>query len=330
MIMRKVGESMKEDRLKFKKGLQKKFLNKIKEKSGLTWENLAKKLNICTHTLMFDWQSEKSTLPLRITKKLLEDYPFEKWDEIEKKWIQRILSKNWGQELSGGLNKKEIKIPLRSEELAELFGVILGDGHLERKTLIITGNSYEREHYNYLQNQFRKLFGLESKIYKLKNGNTIQLKINSTELIKFLIDNSFVLGNKIKNKESLPLWIFEKKEFVSGALRGLFDTDGGIYQKQKKYKRAIIEFQTKSPYIRKDLFSLIKIIELTSSKSSFNVRVQNQEEVLKFFQIVGSSNPKNIVRYNYFVKTGEIPLREKLIKDILSIKVKKPLKAALV
>lgn len=328
--MRRIGESIKEERLKFKKGFQKKFLENIKEKSGLNWEDLARELNLCRNTVAFYWRNEESTIPLSFAKRLLKEYPFQKWGKIEQNWVEKVLPKNWGQELSGGLNKKIITIPQRSEELSEFLGVILGDGHLDKKTLTITGNYDEKEHYYYLMKKIKRLFNLDSKILKLKNQNGMQLRINSTELIKYLLDNSFVLGNKIENKESLPKWIFEKEEFVCGALRGLLDTDGGIYQKQKKYKRAIIEFQTESPHIRKDLFELIEKAGFKPSKSDVNVRIQNQKEVRKFLAKVGCANPKNIVRCKHFIETGEIPLKEKLKNEIISLKVEEPFKAALV
>ncbi len=325
--MRKIGESIKDRRIRFKPNLQGKFLKEIKKKSGLTWNQLAKRLDICLHTIMFDWKSEKSTIPYKIAKKLIEKYPFENWENIKKKWIKEILPENWRQRNIREKIKKIIKIPEKNENLAEILGVILGDGHLERKTLTITGNSNEIEHYNYLKKNIKSMFNLDSVILKLKNQNAIQLKIYSIELINFLMNNSFILGNKIKNKESLPPWVFEKEEFIYGALRGLFDSDGGIYQKQKKYKRVIIEFQTDSPYIRENIFKMLKKIGFTPSKSSGNIRIQNQKEIYKFFKIIGSSNPKNIVRYNHFIKDGQIPLKEKLKKEIIKLKIEKPFKS---
>src|SRR3989344_9379399 len=185
--MRKIGESIKEERIRFKRGLQTKFLERIKEKSGLSWEQLSEKLNLARNTLCFYWRREKHTLPLSFAKKLLKEYPFEKWENIEKNWIEKILSKNWGQNLSGERNKKEIKTPPKSGELAEIFGIILGDGHLDRKVLTIAGNSDEWEHYIYLNKKIKELFGLDSKIFKIKNQNSMQLRVNSTELIKFLM-----------------------------------------------------------------------------------------------------------------------------------------------
>ena len=328
--MRGVGKSIKDERLKFRKGLQRMFLRKIKKKSGLTWQSLAKGMGVCEHTLMWDWQSEKMTIPKTVAQELFRKYPFEKWNVIKKYWIEKILSKNWGQEKSGDQNEKTIKIPNKDEYLAEILGIILGDGHLERKTLTITGNSYEINHHFYFAKLIKKLFGLNTCTFKLKNANCIQSKVYSTKFIEFLIENGMVSGNKISNGAALPKWIFKNKKFIFGALRGLIDTDGGIYFKQKKYKRAFIEFQTKSPYIRSNLISLIKGAGLSPSKSSNNVRIQNQNEVKEFFKLIGSSNPKNIIRYKYFIEDNFIPLKERFNENVLNVKINKPFKAALV
>lgn len=328
--MRKRGENIVEERIKFKKGFQNLFIEGIKKKSCKTWKKLAEEIGVSEYTINFDWRNEKSTIPLSIFNQLMKMYPFEKSDTIMSTWVEKVLDKNWRQQLLIKQLEKRINYPKKSEDLAELFGVILGDGHLQRKMLTITGNSFEIEHYIYLSRKFKKLFNLNSKIRFLKDVNYMQLNVNSTALIRFLLAGGFVLGNKIKNRECLPKWIFRKREFVCGALRGLLDTDGGIYQKQKKYKRAIVEFQTRSPHIRADIYRLIRLLGLNPSKSSVNVRIQDQTEVKRFLSEVGCANPKNILRCKYFIETGEIPLKEKLNKELINLKVNKPFKAALV
>lgn len=325
--MRKRGSYITDKRLKFKRGLQKEFIREIKEKSGLTWKDLADKLNISEYTLRVDWQKERSTIPYVITKIILKEYPFESFENIKANWVEEILEKNWGQKLGGNKNSKKITIPKRSNEVAELLGVILGDGHLRKNELTITGHIYERFHHYYISKIIEKLFGLDSKIFQsYTNKNTTILRTYSTHLINYLKNNKMVTGNKIVNKASLPKWVFNKKEFIYGTLRGLFDTDGGVYHKQKNYKRIIIEFQTHSPYIREDIIMLLKKGGFTFSKSVHNIRIQNQKEVHKFFNLVGSSNPKNIIRYKHFIRKGYIPLKENLNTSIINFKESVPFK----
>lgn len=110
-------------------------------------------------------------------------------------------------------------------------------------------------------------------------------------------------------------------------MRGLFDTDGGIYEKQKGYKRAIIEFQTKSPYIHKDILRLLNILEFNASRGNkgLNIRIQNQNDIHRFFGIVGSSNIKNIIRYREFIKTQVVPNKDKVIRLMRDYKYYKDL-----
>ena len=56
------------------------------------------------------------------------------------------------------------------------------------------------------------------------------------------------------------------------------------------------------------------------------MRVQNQKEIKRFFELIGSSNPKNIVRYEHFIKYGYIPLKEELKNQIINFKGNLPFK----
>jgi hypothetical protein len=82
---------------------------------------------------MKDWQMEKTTIPYSISESLAKEYFPEEWREILNSWTDKILPAKWGQLKAGNKNKKEIKIPGKNEELSEIFGVILGDGHLDKK-----------------------------------------------------------------------------------------------------------------------------------------------------------------------------------------------------
>ena len=65
-----------------------------------------------------------------------------------------------------------------------------------------------------------------------------------------------------------------------------------------------------------------------SSKGNqgLNIRIQNQEEVHKFFKIVGSSNLKNIIRYKEFLKSGCVPKRKETIELMEGFNEKIPFK----
>ncbi len=316
--MRSRGNYIVDKRLKFKRGYQRLFFEEIKKYSKRTWQELADELGISYHTLNWDWYSEKSTIPKNFAKKLIKKYPFKEWEYIYNNWVVEELVPKWGQ-IKAGLNReKKILIPPISEKLAEFLGAALGDGHLDYKEFTFTNHLNEKDYMNYIKDMIMILFGLNSKIFLgSKDKKAIVMDTYSKALVNFLSKNGLKIGNKIKNKARLPGWVFENKRYSSAALRGLFDTDGGIYHKEKKYKRAIIEFQTNSPSIHNDILKLLSILNFTPSKGNngkkaLDLRIQNQNEVHAFFQVVGSSNPKNILKYNIFTKEGYVPLSKEI------------------
>lgn len=206
--------------------------------------------------------------------------------------------------------------------------------------MTITSAFHEKRHLEYIKQKIRKLFGISSKTFaSYTNENVFVLDCYSSELVKFLTADGLAIGNKIKNKAALPGWISQKDDFIFGALRGLFDTDGGIYRKQKKYSRAFIEFQTTSPAINRDICFLLRKTKFTPSKTftrsgftkkkGHNVRIQKQEEVRRFFRLVGSSNPNNIVRFKHCTEKNYVPASNRLYKQIVAYKGRLPFKTRL-
>ena len=99
--------------------------------------------------------------------------------------------KSWG-------NIKVINIPQKNEKLAELVGIILGDGniHVYQKdkkitvyALRIAGNYLKDYEYltNYVANLCENLFLIKAKFYKQPNKNCLYLILRGRLVIDFLI-----------------------------------------------------------------------------------------------------------------------------------------------
>ena len=282
--MRQQGRYIIDKRLVFKRGFQKSFLEEIKKFSNKTWQELANELGVSYFTLNWDWHNENSTLPKRVARKLIIKYPFSTWNCIYNGWVKYEQEPKWGQVKAGSLREKKAITPKNSTKFAEFLGAALGDGHLDHKEFTFSGHAAEIKYLEYVRNLIRTLFHLDSKIFFPKNKNALFMDTYSKALVNILLRNGLKIGNKITKKAEFPRWIFKNKHYASAALRGLFDTDGGIYQKQKSYRRAIIELQTNSPTIHKNILKLFTILDFTPSKGnnregSFNLRIQKQEEV---------------------------------------------------
>ncbi len=132
---------------------------------------------------------------------------------------------------AGFVIRKEIKYPVRCVELAELIGVILGDGGLPgNHQLIISFNSKTDKEYSvFLGNVLKKLFSINSHIHPRKNCNGADIVVSSSNLIDFLLKQGLVAGNKVRNQVDIPHWIYDKVAYQKACVRGLIDTDGSFY-----------------------------------------------------------------------------------------------------
>ena len=114
-------------KLLMEKGKQKELLQREKNKSNLSWKEFSKNLGIKFGTL---WSSVYGYVSLdeKIFNKLSLKKEYEKY-------IIKKLPDNWGLVKGGQVsigNTKQINTPKKSEELAEFWGILLGDGNINR------------------------------------------------------------------------------------------------------------------------------------------------------------------------------------------------------
>jgi len=191
-----------------------------------------------------------------------------------------------------------------SEELAELMGIILGDGCIQKDgTIIIAFNkslemNFIERRVIYLVNKFVKV---KTNIKMNKITNTGEVRFYSKPFVKFLESKcSLKGGNKIKNKTTIPLWCFKNKKYISAVLRGLFDTDG-YFDPKKPSVRVSFRTSSKCGVLIKDIEKGLNLLDINFTTNicgdGASIRLNSREMVLKFFKIVGSSNIKHITRF---------------------------------
>ena len=193
-------------------------------------------------------------------------------------------------------NKKTIvSLPLPNRDLAELFGILLGDGSVQKYFLRIHLNmradaGYEKKVSALLKRIFPSL---TPSVKKRKDRGINEVQISS----KDACDHIRALGFDPKIR-SVPAWISESPEFSRAAIRGLFDTEGSIGIKKYIGKAGILTykqltFTNKNPnllrFVREDLerngFKPTK-------NSRANIYISNKEDISRYFALIGTSNPK--------------------------------------
>jgi hypothetical protein len=204
---------------------------------------------------------------------------------------------------------KRVKIPkFVNEEIAELVGIILGDGHLNRKEARIVGNITEKEYYDYLKNLFSLVFGIEP-ILKCYT-NSVRLAVNSVNISKYLVSLGLKLGDKIKNRASVPEWIFENSVFMRACLRGLFDTDGSFFPSSKGSEYNIMWKMGSNSLLPYDIRRLLIGLNFHPTRIFDNgrkVSLCRKNEIVIFFNEIDPKNNVQLLRYNNTINARSYP-----------------------
>src|SRR3989338_1078438 len=173
---------------------RKKLFTKIKTKIN-SWEKFYPNYNI-SRAMFFNYLSGKYHIPLEL---------FNSWKKIaEFKDNVNVIEKE-------RYLKKEIKEILLDENLAEIIGVLNGDGHISknRKEICIVWNKHEKNYAIYLKDLMEKKLQVDFRLFFY--GNCYKLKGCSVELSKFFIENyNLPNGNKM-GKLHIPIKIIANK-----------------------------------------------------------------------------------------------------------------------
>lgn len=283
-----------------KKGKQRELLSKEKAKRGLTWLQFADELDMKLGKLMTFFTGECLIDDLTFNKLILR--------KAYKNFIIKELQGYWGQSKGGNNSKgnlKPIRIPEKNAELAELWGIMLGDGcvHKIKKYKIgvykitVSGHSIDDKDYllNFVKPLLERLFNIKGRSYQSKSNRGLHIHLDSRRVIDFFEENDFKSGNKIVNQVTIPDWIKNEDKLLASCLRGLFDTDGSFYQltNQNSYQ---INFCNNNQKLLKDVRqSLLKLgINVSRIMKNRRIVITRRSEIAKFYKLIGFSNPKHL------------------------------------
>lgn len=203
-------------------------------------------------------------------------------------------------------HRKIIQIPIESKELAELMGIIAGDGGINNDwQLVITLNSIKDAEYSkYVYQLLKKLFNIEIATRKRKEKNALVLVCSSINLLDFLISKGAVKGNKINNGIDVPFWIKNNSGYEKAFVRGLIDTDGCIYIHKHVVKGELRKdiglcFTNNSKNLIKEVLEVFKKNGVNSHVSSKGNRIYlyGKKPIEKYLTILKSSNPRILNKY---------------------------------
>ena len=221
-----------------------------------------------------------------------------------------------------------MKFPSKiSPELAEEIGWHIGDGSMNfyknrgklKGFYQLRGHiEDDKEHYEKrIKPLFEKLFSTKIKIREMPSTRVVGFQIWNDNLIKFKKEFELSLGKKYKVK--IPRKILTKINLKKAVIRGIFDTDGGIYLEKKNnklYPRLYIT--TISLKLSEQLLKLFESLGLRATrysqlyneefnrKRSYIITIRGVKMFHKFMKEINPKNPKHQKKYQIFLKSQNL------------------------
>ena len=331
-----------DERIKLTKNQQKDFFKEIKIKSQMGAEQLGGLCNVTGRTIR-DWASTKYTLPQKVALllsksfgvalptgfKILDQYwyikKYARKGALARQKLYGLLGNTETRRKGGivsqarrkeypnkylllGCNvRKQIKPLIHSVRLAELCGILLGDGGITGTQFNVTLNKFvDREYAGFVEKLLFKVF--RDHPYKKERKSVIVLMLSGINLVEALEKVGLKRGNKIIHQVGIPDWVLKNKNYSNACLRGLIDTDGCIYLHNHlsggiKYQHLGLNFSNHS---RPLVFGVHKILRENGIKASLveskGVWIYSLGEIKKYFNIIGSSNSKHINKFQSYIE----------------------------
>lgn len=189
-----------------------------------------------------------------------------------------------------------------SAQLAEFVGILLGDGHIDKTQWTITLNA--TADYNYVHYVFdlvERLFHFSPSLSFRPTYNVAILAGSGIRSIQYLTHIGLMIGNKVKQQVGIPEWITKNSSYHPHCLRGLVDTDGGIFKhtytvNNKSYTYTKLCFVNRSLPILHFVYNTLEEIglnpKLIDKVDNKRVWLYNQNEVRQYLERVGTNNPR--------------------------------------
>ena len=181
----------------------------------------------------------------------------------------------------------------RSVSLAYLLGVLMGDGCLAKNSVVL--ETIDREFADLFAGCLERQFGRKPSIYRRPggpwlsnlNGKTyvrrpyLRAELCSREAVRFLKSIKYAHWVRSLSKPLLTAW-----------LRGMWDSEGCIYQVTQTKLWAVCFVNTDSVLANLFAEGLLKVARISAiphrSKGSalWSIRIWRQDAIVRFFDIV--------------------------------------------
>ena len=214
-----------------------------------------------------------------------------------------------------------------SPELAEETGWHIGDGSMnfyrnrgKSKGFYQLRGHIEDDKNHYIERikpLFKKLYGLNVSLREMPSTRVFGFQIWNDDLVNFKKKLGLVLGYKYNIE--IPKAFLDKNDLKKAVIKGIFDTDGGIYLERKNKKLyPRLSITTISFKLSEQLLKLFNEFGLRATrysqlynrdfnrKRSYIITIRGVEMFHKFMKEINPKNPKHIKKYQNFLSSQNL------------------------
>lgn len=187
-----------------------------------------------------------------------------------------------------GIIPKSYPALKKNGDLAELMGVVLGDGHISQfprtEELTLFSNSNNKGFVERYSSLVEKIFNKKPYVAKVSSCNCIRIRIYEKYISRRL---GVPLSPRGKKTIRIPPWIFKSRPYMLRYLRGLYEAEGShcVHLPTSTYK---FFFSNKNTSMLANVFRLMKKLGFHPhmSKRNDSVQVSRKEEVLSAIKLL--------------------------------------------
>ena len=193
-----------------------------------------------------------------------------------------------------------IRYPRFSEDLAEFVGIMMGDGTVAPYHIAITLNTIaDKEYIPFVARVIDHLFDVKPRIYNRKTCKATDIVVHRKNLVEFCKKIGLKQGDKLKQGLDIPKWVSSNRKFLKACLRGLFDTDGCLFEHAysvngKKYAYLKLSFTSRSLVLLDSVHRALSGMGFSAKirKNGYDVKIESTRDVSRFMKTIGTSNPR--------------------------------------
>ncbi len=187
-----------------------------------------------------------------------------------------------------GKIKSEYPAFKKDGDLAELMGVVLGDGHIGKfprsEELTIFSNSSNTGFIRRYSSLVEKFFQKTPYVAKMSNANCVRIRVYQKDISKRL---GVPFSPRGKLNIRIPSWILNNKQYIVRYLRGLYEAEGShsVHIPTGTYK---FFFSNRNESMLKNVFRLMKILGFHPhwTKSNYNIQISRKKEVYAAMELL--------------------------------------------